>query len=166
MANADVEPIKIYAEKQWQDTGVTYPTDSALNLVVNATGTWKWRPDDLYGLCDPNGDRPNSGAQTAYRYVKDDPGYPFSGPNAKRGQLIGKWGPDGAPFEIGAQRGFQGDEGEAAHNGQTLWLSINDNHFADNSGYVDVRIWAAQRNRGERIWVFSRNNRRWSQITQ
>ncbi|MEW2374190.1 hypothetical protein AB0940_33260 [Streptomyces sp. NPDC006656] len=162
----DVEPILIEATEKWKDTGATPTYDSDLTLVVEADGGWRHRPDDAYGYVDTNGDTMNmGGAQGPYRFVDGNTHFPYHAEGAKKAQLIGKWGADGQIFPVGKHIGFRGDLMKPEFKGKTLWLGINDYSPADNSGHLEVRIWLANRHRGETTVVWNGLERRWEQVT-
>jgi Common central domain of tyrosinase len=118
--------MSLDAKVVWQDTGVDAQSGTPLS-VQYLSGQW---------MCSPGAGWTN-GTGTSRFIAK--PGYAMPGVN--EGALVGKIGPNGAPFLIGNQN--------AAPTGQSgrLYLSINDDvpprygdGFKDNQGSLNIAI--------------------------
>jgi PA-IL-like protein len=110
--------VAVQAREQWTNTGITVRAGQP--IVVGATGTVRWGPGRKDG---PAGER-NS---------PRNEGRPM--PNRSAGALIGRIGPDGAPFFIGD------DPGQIRmRDSGPLYLGINDDYVNDNSGSFRVTV--------------------------
>ena len=125
--------VTVRADQEWLDTGL--PRPKVGNFVrVQAAGTWNFRPGDQW-TTGPQG----GSVASDYMRVDGDTTMPHHGEGAVRGALIGKWGKDGETFKVGehyTERGLTDDP----FKGRTLFLGINDDGFADNSGTLSVRF--------------------------
>lgn len=132
--------MKVYASEGWQDTGYRIGAQSAPKVILRASGEWCTRTDDRkFGRRDADGRTPNSGA-TYLHNVSGDDGYPYHGPDALMGQLIGRFGKDGQPFLIGKHKSFRVD---GMPSDVSLWLCCNDplgSAKRDNDGALDVTL--------------------------
>lgn len=112
-----LDPIRIYAYREWQSTGVLIHLDDEVS--IKAKGNWLYTPDEYNG---PEG-HPRYPAPTFYPL-----------PGTRGGLLIGRIGEESAPFSVGKNAHWRaGGEG-------MLYLRINDDILSDNEGYVEVEI--------------------------
>src|SRR5262249_25154041 len=109
------------ATKQWtQTTNVVQRGD---HLQISASGEWSTGPAAASGPTGPAG---YAGRTSRSALL----------PTAPLGALIGKIGPNGQPFLIGAR--YDGQAGEAG----PLFLTINDDlqGYGDNQGRMSVSV--------------------------
>lgn len=110
--------ITVRATDEWTDTGVMVRVGDAVRL--QATGSIRLS-ENRSDVANPNGSRNRAAANA-----------PF--PQRSAGALIARIG-DGEPMYIGARQ-----QVIRVQEDGTLWLGVNDDHFADNSGEFRVRI--------------------------
>jgi hypothetical protein len=108
--------VKVYANQNWQDTGVTVQVNDIVE-VKYISGTWSINPS--WGYVDPAG----------HSFAPHPPN-PI--PAAQPGELIGKIA--GLFFRIGRQEEFV-----VRHEGH-LYLRMNDDILSDNDGVLRVQI--------------------------
>ncbi len=122
--------IALIGTQSWTDTGLDLIHGDV--VTVTASGDIKFSRDHS-GFEGPNG----SGVSCNH----DGQTYsvPFLAPELPCHSLLGRIGPSGSIFEVGAKREFH-----ASLSGR-LYLGINDNFFPDNSG-----SWTAQITMGRR----------------
>lgn len=121
----------VYANKKWQHVG---KVPAAGRLY--ADGTWCWNKNDRQaGTCNSQGG--GSAGNFMPTYVnKGDQRYPYSGDDAKVGQLIFRVGENGMPEALGLRGSFNG--------GEDLWMTINDGQVVDdNDGCLTLRFVSA-----------------------
>ena len=113
---SSVIQVEVYADQDWQDTGVTVQVNDIVEVKYIA-GAWStYTP---WGSVDPEG----------YSFAPN-PLNPI--PDAQPGELIGKfWQP---PFRIGRQVEF------TSQSPGCLYLRINDDTLEDNTGHLLVQI--------------------------
>jgi Ca2+-binding EF-hand superfamily protein len=109
--------VTVNAQQQWTDTGVTVRAGDVLTLA--GRGTVQLAPD-------PNDVASPAGSKTGRRA-------PSAPVNATAGALIGRIG-NSDPFVVGNQGTLR-----APASGR-LFLGVNDDHMADNSGAFEVSI--------------------------
>jgi hypothetical protein len=108
--------IAVPANQPWTDSGT--PVVQGQSYTITASGVANYGPGNVTpagigpGGCQPNPVAPGLSCQS----------------------LVGKIGPAGIPFYVGPERTFV-----APVSGE-LYLSMNDNYFADNSGAWQVSI--------------------------
>lgn len=110
--------VTVRPDVRWVDTGLDLRAGETLRL--QATGTVVWAPDRTTG---PAG-RPKPGS---------DPVLPM--PDGPAGALIGRIGAGGDIFLVGDDSGVI-----RARTSGRLYLTLNDDYLADNSGSYQVRI--------------------------
>jgi hypothetical protein len=114
--------IRIYAYRDWQNTGVRVERDDM--VTVEAQGEWTYTPGEVHG---PEGHR-------IYRAPRF---YPL--PGVPGGVLIGRIGEPGEDgggnlFQVGKRARWR-----ASREGY-LYLRIDDDILSDNVGYVTVHV--------------------------
>lgn len=122
-AEAAPSPIRVEADLEWVDTGISLETGQTVYLNTHSvaiTGPLAEYPDALSG---PGGQVWNLGCG---QYPEAPP--PCALDDAPYGALVGRIGPSGAPFLIGDASSFTST---AAGD---LYLAVNDNlgAYADN----------------------------------
>jgi hypothetical protein len=109
--------VTVPVAAQWVDTRVTVPAGN--RLTITATGI------AILGSGTGTG-APDGGQSCGWA---DQPWeLPFLAPSLTCWSLVGKIGPDGAPFEIGAGTTL------TTRTAGRLYLAANDSVYADNSG--------------------------------
>ncbi|MBL4614625.1 MAG: hypothetical protein JKY27_07115, partial [Magnetovibrio sp.] len=119
--------VEVLGIGRWRDTGIEMRRDEVYRVATR--GTWAAGP-----FC---GDVDASGLPTEHLLcMKAIFAQAFPIPQAKIMALVGKIGPDGTPFVIGATIGFIADRDG------TLYLRSNDpNDFLwDNTGQINVAV--------------------------
>jgi len=116
-APAQAGAIRVPANGQWVATPHNVRRGQRLGFNVSGQVRLSVNPDDV------------ASAAGGSRMAPEAPV-----PSAPAGALIGRIGPDGRPFHIGAQPSIQIPEAG------TLYLSINDGERSDNSGEFIVLI--------------------------
>jgi hypothetical protein len=118
-------PVTIYANRNWQPTGVNISAPGQQFVTIQASGSWQNNP--VSGMHDANG---------APGYVCTDPHYPLVG--ALEGCLVGRTG-GSAPFFVGVL-----GSANTSVTGE-IQLVINDDlsgavgaGLGDNSGQLSV----------------------------
>jgi hypothetical protein len=115
--------VVVPGNKPWTDTGVLLnPGD---RVTVSATGTISVTPEGRIPPKSPAGFQSNCTAAAAL-YGRSPEPYPA--PQFHCWALLGRIGPNGAIFEIGATRTVQ------TKTSGRLYLGVNDNTPQDNSG--------------------------------
>ncbi|WP_174186248.1 hypothetical protein [Nocardia barduliensis] len=124
---------EIHANKGWQHIG---KIPEAGNLY--ADGSWSFNSNSGEACtCKSDG----TGLQGNY-YVqeirKGDPKYPYSGDEARVGQVIYRVGEQGLPEALDLRRHFAG--------GEDVWMRINDldSGLGDNKGSLKLRFCSAR----------------------
>ena len=110
--------VTIQANQPWTTTGLTVKKGQRINLTT--TGQVQLS-DDANDVADANGAK--NGRMAAGAALR-----------APAGALIGKIGPNGTPFGVGAQTSI------VAPAAGVLFLGVNDDGFADNKGNYQVVI--------------------------
>jgi hypothetical protein len=111
--------VMVVANAAWTDTGIDL--NSGQNVYFEATGEIRWGPGRQAGP-DGESNSPNNKAR------------PIA--NRAGGSLIGRVGNPSDPFFIGNDRGVFRVRGSGR-----LFLGINDDNLADNSGYFTVMVY-------------------------
>jgi hypothetical protein len=111
--------ITVDSTQQWTQSNVTVRRGQTLNFTTSGTVQLSGDQNDI---ADANGSK-------SQRYATNAPMR-----NVLAGALIGKIGPNGAPFAIGAQTSI------VAPGSGVLYLGVNDDGFADNKGNFQVII--------------------------
>ncbi len=109
--------IRVRASAGWVDTGLVVRQGQMVGFAT--TGTVQLSADPADAASSPGRDRTAAGAPM---------------PRLRAGALIGRIGPNGQPFGIGNQASVP-----MPATGQ-LFLAVNDDVLADNSGAFDVVI--------------------------
>lgn len=121
-AIADTAPVAgavtIQANQPWTSTGITVRRGQRISLAT--TGQVQLS-DDANDVADANGAK--SGRMAAGGALR-----------VPAGALIGRIGPNGTPFGVGAQTSI------VAPAAGVLFLGVNDDGFADNKGNYQVVI--------------------------
>ena len=115
---AELDELRVYAYRDWQSTIYTLHTGDSYE--IQAEGEWLYSPE--VGYHGPEGSR----------YHRAVASYPL--PDGPGGVLLGRIGPDGPPFYVGAHT-----FGTADRSGK-LYLRINDDRLGDNDGYLVVDL--------------------------
>ena len=110
--------VTIQANQPWTSTGVTVRKGQTINLTTSGQVQLS---DDVNDIADANGAK--SGRMASGAKLR-----------APAGALIGRIGPNGTPFGVGAQSSI------VAPAAGVLFLGINDDGFADNKGNFQVVI--------------------------
>jgi hypothetical protein len=119
---------RVYANKSWQHIGKVTEDGK-----IYAEGEWCFRDNQRADrTCNASG-RSDSKGNYWPTPVSDDDGCPYKGPDAKVGQLVMKDGENGDPQGYD-QVGFQ------VTKGMDVWMTINDDYFDNNDGYLDLRF--------------------------
>jgi hypothetical protein len=148
--------MQIYAAKGWQDTGYRPGAQSSTYIVIRAEGQWCVRTDDRpYGTRNADGGRDDTGA-VYWVNCEGDQAYPYSGPGARMGQLIGKFGANGAPFIVGK---FQKWSVADCPSG-TLWLCANHPDTTNNDGSLEVTFTTSN------VYGSPEKSQHWDRIAQ
>ena len=116
--------VTVPANRAWTDTGISLrPGDQ---ITVTASGLITVSADGLIPPKAPGGFAPDcDAAQAIYRASSG----PFPARRLPCWSLIGRVGPNGMVFEIGAHSIFQ------ARTAGRLFLGVNDDNVQDNSGF-------------------------------
>ncbi|WP_280300273.1 hypothetical protein [Nocardia abscessus] len=122
---------EVYANKDWQHVG---KVPEAGNIY--ADGMWCFNVGDRTArTCDADG-KSGRGNYYPLKIDEGDQSYPYSGKNARVGQLIFRVGEKGMPEAFDMRRGsFEG--------GEDLWMRINDSGLDDNDGCLTLRFASA-----------------------
>lgn len=112
--------------KGYTDTGIAVVPGEQLTFA--ASGTLNWG-----GTCTTCSTPPSGDAWSTCSY-REPPNYPL--PGMPCWSLIGKVGATGAPFEIGSSLNYTVPAGVSGE----LYVGVNDNILADNSGSWSVAI--------------------------
>ncbi|MFJ9371484.1 hypothetical protein ACIRRA_44790 [Nocardia sp. NPDC101769] len=124
---------KVYANKGWQHIGQVPAAGS-----LYAEGGWCFNVNERAArTCNSEGHGYQVGNYYIIEIAKGDQNYPYSGDQARVGQLIFRVGENGMPESLGLRGIFSG--------GEDLWMRINDNDsgIADNDGYLTLRFVSA-----------------------
>ena len=113
------DPITVQANQPWTATGITVRKGQTVTLSTSGEIQLSANVNDVAG---PGGSKTGRTAANA----------PF--PKAPAGALIGRIGPNGGIFSIGASTSF------VMPADGVLFLGINDDSFADNRGNFQVVI--------------------------
>ena len=111
--------ITVQANQPWTSTGITFRKGQRFTL--SSTGEIQLS-DDVNDIANVNGSK-------AGRTIANGPL-----PNGPAGALVGKMGPNGAPFGIGSAPFI------LAPSAGVLYLGVNDDQFADNRGNYQIVI--------------------------
>jgi hypothetical protein len=110
--------VKVPASVRWLNTGIMLAAGD--EVLITARGQWDWKPGAAV-------------SPTGLGQVCDD-GTPVA-PDLSCFSLVGRIG-SGIPFEIGGHVRIRVKIAKLA----TLYLSMNDGKFSDNSGSLSVRV--------------------------
>ncbi|MEO6237466.1 MAG: GMC family oxidoreductase, partial [Vicinamibacterales bacterium] len=110
--------VTIQANQPWTSTGVTVRKGQTINLTTSGQVQLS---DDVNDIADANGAK--SGRMATGGTLR-----------VPAGALIGRIGPNGTPFGVGAQTSI------VAPAAGVLFLGVNDDGFADNKGNYQVVI--------------------------
>ncbi len=115
---ADTQPVWVAADAGWVETGVTVSADQSVNIVSVGVALTANRSQFFGAISGPAG-QPYP--------CEPDPCALNGGPF---GALVGKVGPEGEPFYIGASTGF------TPQATGMLYLAVNDflDYYNDNQG--------------------------------
>ncbi len=128
--------MKLSAAKGWVNTGYNVGSMSGLYVNIHSTGFWCCRNDNVpYGTRDAGG-RGRSG-QSNLVSVEGDERYPYLGPGARMGQLIGKFQESGEIFVVNENKSIVIQSVPA---GLPLFLRINFPTLSDCSGEIDIQF--------------------------
>ena len=111
--------ITVQANQPWTSTGITLRKGQRFTL--SSTGEIQLS-DDVNDIANVNGSK-------AGRTIANGPL-----PNGPAGALVGKIGPNGAPFGIGSAPFI------LAPDAGMLYLGVNDDQFADNRGNYQIVV--------------------------
>lgn len=111
--------ITVQANQPWTSTGISVRRGQTIYLTT--TGQVQLS-DDVNDVADANGAK--SGRKAPNSQLRGDPA----------GALVGKIGPNGAPFGIGLQSTI------VAPAAGVLYLGVNDDGFEDNKGNYQVIV--------------------------
>ncbi|QDQ28230.1 hypothetical protein FNU76_18800 [Chitinimonas arctica] len=153
--------MEIEAAKGWVNTGYKPGAQSGVYVNVHADGEWCCRTDDRpYGMRNADGGRNNTGAYNIEN-VEGNTWFPYSGPGARMGMLVGKLGPNGQPFLMGKTKSLAISQ---ISPDLELYVRINFGDLAICDGALNLRIKVSDGQPDkEREWVFSRVAQRWVQ---
>ncbi len=112
--------VTVPANQAWTPTGLTVRSGESVSF--NANGQIKWA-QGASNVAGPDGARAAADSMQHY---------PVRGRNV--GLLIGRVGPNGQPFAVGAN-----NQVTMPASGE-LYLGVNDDYLVDNSGSFTVQI--------------------------
>ncbi len=127
-AQADTQPVWVAADVGWVETGVTVSPSHAVDITSVGAALTANRSQYHGAISGPAG-------QPYFCYATETEG-DCTLEAAPFGALVGKVGPDGTPFLIGADSSFK------APASGTLYLAVNDyqKYYSDNKGGYLVRF--------------------------